>query len=276
MRQSSCRLLHINLVLPAAKTKRTARNQPVVRQGLLLSAAHKASSARCKTEADCTKHNILHGKPSRWPMLSSAFRPTHNQSVLHEAQPLVRQSYRHPQHIQLVPPAAKLKRTARNSIACTARLSLSAAHSARSALLRNRSRLHEAQSVVQQSSLHLLHIQLVPPTAQPKRSARTPTACTARLSPSAAYPARSARCKTEAVSQTSTACTARLLPSAAYPASAARCKTEADCTNTTACTARLLLSAAHQARSARRKTEADCTKSNRLYGKAIAVRYISG
>ena len=52
------------------------------------------------------KINRLHGKALTISNTFSAFRPTHNQSGLHEAQAVARQSSRRPQHIQLVPSAA--------------------------------------------------------------------------------------------------------------------------------------------------------------------------
>ena len=89
-RQSSCCLLHIKLVPPVAKPKRTTRSSTACtaelsvrctsssfhllrkRNGsqnsnactakLLLSATHQARYARCKTEADCTKINRSDGK----------------------------------------------------------------------------------------------------------------------------------------------------------------------------------------------------------------------
>ena len=73
------------------KAEAAARSSTACTAKLSPSAAHSARSTRCETEAVCVKINRLYGKASRWPMLSSAFRPLHNRSGLHEAQPLVRQ-----------------------------------------------------------------------------------------------------------------------------------------------------------------------------------------
>ena len=68
-----------------------------------------------------------------------------------------------------------------------------------------------------------------------------------------------------------TACTARLSLSAAHSARSTCRKTEADRMKMNRLYGKALTTAAHSARSAYRATEADCMKIKRLYGKDIAV-----
>ena len=162
------------------ETEAPARKPTACTARLLLADAHSARSTRSETSADCMKLNRLRGKALAVCCISSSFRLSQNRSGLHEAQPLVRQS------------------------------SPSAAHQARSTCCENET-AHKTQTLARQSSCCPLHIKLVPPDAKPKQTARKSTGRTAKLSPSAAYPASPACRKTEAVSQNSTACTARLL-----------------------------------------------------------------
>ena len=77
--------------------------------------------------------------------------------------------------------------TARKSIACTARLSLSAAHSACSARRKAEADLTKINLLHGKASRCPQHILLVPSDAQPKQTARNSTACTAKLLLTAAH-----------------------------------------------------------------------------------------
>ena len=140
-RQGSCWPQLIQHVPLDAQSKRTHENQPLARQGLSPYAAHQACSARRKTEAVCTKINRLHGNALSICCTSSSFHPMQNRSGLHEA---------HRLHGNAL------------AVCCTS----SSFHP-----MQNRRGLHENQPLVRQGSCFPLHIKLVPPTAQPKRTA---------------------------------------------------------------------------------------------------------